>query len=78
MSDLTPIQSGSALTDLLGTPMAADDSNGADMGKQEFLELLIAQLKYQDPLEPLSNQEYSAQLAQFSQLEQLQNMNSCK
>jgi len=76
MSDLTPIQSGTGLTDLLGTPMQTDDSNGADMGKQEFLELLIAQLRYQDPLEPLSNQEYSAQLAQFSQLEQLQNMNT--
>lgn len=73
MSSVDPISSSHNV--LPGLPELQNTSSGADLGKEEFLELLIAQLQYQDPLEPLSNQEYSAQLAQFSQLEQLQNMN---
>ena len=49
-------------------------NNGMD--KDAFLQLLVAQMKYQDPLEPTSNTEYIAQYAQFSQVEQLQNMAS--
>lgn len=46
------------------------------LGKQEFLQLLVAQMQYQDPLEPTSNTEYIAQLATFSQVEQLENLNA--
>jgi len=49
-------------------------NNGMD--KDAFLQLLVAQMQYQDPLEPTSNTEYIAQYAQFSQVEQLQNMAS--
>lgn len=42
--------------------------------KDSFLQLLVAQMKYQDPLEPTSNTEYISQYATFSQVEQLQNM----
>lgn len=44
------------------------------MDKESFLQLLVAQMKYQDPLEPTSNTEYISQYAQFSQVEQMQNM----
>lgn len=41
------------------------------VGKDEFLKLLTFQMKNQNPLKPYDNQEFAAQLAQFSQLEQL-------
>lgn len=47
----------------------------SDLDKDAFLKLMIAQLQNQDPLEPLDGTDYSAQLAQFSSLEQMQNMN---
>ena len=50
----------------------AASQNGMD--KDAFLQLLVAQMKYQDPLEPTSNTEYISQYATFSQVEQMQNM----
>lgn len=46
--------------------------NGMD--KEAFLQLLVAQMQYQDPLEPTSNTEFVSQYAQFSQVEQMQNL----
>ena len=42
---------------------------GSDLGYDQFLQLLCAEMQYQDPLEPTSNTDYVAQLATFSQLE---------
>ena len=44
--------------------------------QMDYMELLIAQLQNQNPLEPLDNNEMAAQLAMFSQLQQLENMNT--
>ena len=55
-----------------GTKSARNDAN--DM-KTQFLTLLVAQLKNQDPMNPVENQDFVAQLAQFSSLEQLITIN---
>ena len=55
------------------TPTTQDKSV---MGKDEFLTLLVAQLQHQDPLNPAESTEFTAQLAQFSSLEQLQNIDA--
>ncbi len=46
------------------------------LGKEDFLRLLVAQLSAQDPLNPMDSTEFTAQLAQFSALEQMTNVNS--
>lgn len=51
-------------------------NSGNTLDKDAFLQLLVAQMKYQDPLEPTSNTEYISQYATFSELEQMQNMSA--
>ncbi len=47
---------------------------GGALGKDEFLQLLVTQLKHQDPMNPMDGQEFAAQLAHFSSVEQLVNI----
>ena len=49
---------------------------GGSLDKDAFLQLLVAQMKYQDPLQPTSNTEYISQLATFSELEEMQNVSA--
>ena len=48
----------------------------SELDKEAFLNLLVAQLSNQDPLDPMDNQDFIAQMATFSQLEQMTNLNS--
>jgi len=56
-------------------PGSATDPDETSMGKEDFLTLLVAQLQNQDPLSPDDPTEFTAQLAQFSSLEQLFTLN---
>jgi flagellar basal-body rod modification protein FlgD len=53
-----------------GTPETQNKTGPRQLGQDDFLKLLITQLKNQDPLKPTDNAEFVSQLAQFSQLEQ--------
>jgi len=61
-------------------PMGMDPANvpsavpSKGMGKDDFMKLLMTQLRYQDPINPMNHQEFATQLAQFSSLEQLSNI----
>lgn len=64
------------------TPTSAADTAGTSttpkadtLGRNAFLNLLVTQLQHQDPTQPQADGEFLAQLAQFSSLEQLQQMN---
>lgn len=59
----------------LMTPTNLDTEDTNEMGKEAFLEMFTTQLKHQDPLNPMDNTEFTAQLATFTSLEQLFNMN---
>lgn len=69
--DISQMQGGEA-PNLSGI---AGNTGNADLGKDEFLKLLVAQLQNQDPVNPQDGAEFAAQLAQFNSVEQLINVN---
>jgi len=67
---ITPVQSSTA-----DTASSATRSLDQQLNKNAFLQLLITQLQNQDPLNPMQDREFVAELAQFSSLEQMQQSN---
>lgn len=61
-------------TDTTAVTSTKSTSSNSALDKDAFLQLLVAEMKYQDPLEPTSNTEYIAQYAQLSQVESINNM----
>lgn len=65
--------------DLIGGVAATTDTTSANaasaLGQDDFLRILMTQLTYQDPLKPLDNQQFIAQMAQFTALEQTRQIN---
>ena len=78
MSLVAPVVDGQVGGATSAASVAAEKQKNAapssTMDKESFLQLLVTQMKYQNPLEPTDNTEYVAQLAQFSELEQMQNL----
>lgn len=70
-----PITDGKVQNTPTADNTSKDTTGTGELGKEAFLQLLVAQMKYQDPLNPTSDTEYISQLATFSSLEEMQNIN---
>jgi flagellar basal-body rod modification protein FlgD len=60
----------------IGAAATGSNLQASNLGLQDFLKILLTQLTYQDPLKPMDNQEFMAQIAQFTSLEQTQQLNT--
>ncbi len=68
---------GAKIEDVINSEGTTSITNKeGQLGKNDFMKLLLAQIKYQDPLSPMDNTESIAQMAQFSSLEQMEQLNS--
>jgi len=77
MSDLIQqVNDGKVQNTATSSTSTTSKKVGGELGKDAFLQLLVTQMQYQDPLNPNTDTDYIAQLATFSQLEQLQNLSS--
>ncbi|MEK3882141.1 flagellar hook capping FlgD N-terminal domain-containing protein [Paenibacillus sp. PL2-23] len=62
--------------DVSNVRTAAARSSSDTLGKDQFLTILVTQLRNQDPMQPLQDKEFIAQMAQFTSVEQLMNMST--
>lgn len=76
MAIIAPVDQNGSITNTTNSKNSISSTNTTNNGldKQAFLQLLVAEMQYQDPLEPSSNTDYIAQLATFTQVEEMQNM----
>ena len=73
---MNTVQDASSVSSLFGAGAATASKNGTEEAKDRFLSLLVAQMKNQDPLNPLDNAQVTSQLAQLSTVQGIENMNS--
>jgi flagellar basal-body rod modification protein FlgD len=73
MSEIAPSY-GANSTNVINT--LGGSAGTSSVGQDEFLAMLVTQLQYQDPLDPMDSQAFAAQLAQFTSVEQLTSINS--
>jgi len=77
LSDITISRNQKTIQQIIDENSASTSTrNTGDLGKDDFLNLLVTQLRYQDPLNPTDDKEFIGQMAQFSALEQMQNLNT--
>ena len=68
------VENGAIVDTSASATSSSKEKTNNNLDKDDFLNLLVAQMKYQDPLEPQSNTEYVSQLATFTQVEATENM----
>jgi flagellar basal-body rod modification protein FlgD len=68
MTSVNPLQP------IIGGPSSGSTEAGGALGKDDFLKLLVGQLQHQNPLDPMKDQDFMGQMAQFSLLEQVANL----
>ena len=80
---MTAAEAAGAASMAVRAASAQSETNGSiasgvqnELGKDAFLQMLVLQMQNQDPLDPMNNEDMLAQLAQFSALEQMENLNS--
>lgn len=76
MSNVSDVAASTGLRTYEDYLQSTKKGGAKSLGKNEFLQLLAAQLQYQNPLEPMSDSDFVAQLAQFSSLEQMEALNT--
>lgn len=68
------VENGTVVDTSASATSSSKEKTNNNLDKEDFLNLLVAQMKYQDPLQPQSNTEYVSQLATFTQVEATENM----
>lgn len=70
-----PVNSITQVSNEFSQALANKESTGSSLDKEAFMLLLVTQFQYQDPLNPMDDKEFISQMAQFSSLEQMMNIN---
>lgn len=72
----SPVGDVSKLVNKQASGNATKQTGNSNLGKDDFLKILITQLQNQDPMQPMQDKDFIAQMAQFSSLEQMTNVAS--
>ena len=71
----TDTPSGTSIFSARTPKKPGESQNSADLGKDDFMKLMMAQLRHQDPMKPMDDQAFIAQVAQFNSLDQMTKLN---